>query len=201
MPMQTPPPQHIKDLRHDPKNARKHTPRNVGTIVSALQEVGAARSIVIDEQGIVLAGNATLEAAAEAGITKVRVIETNGDELVAVQRTGLTPTQKTRLALYDNRAAELAEWDTAVLHDLSQDGATDGLFTDDELATLLQAERDAEKTEPLTDVTLDAPSMAWCLIGVPVVKWHTIAQVVEQIAATPSVFCEVRVNDAEVEEN
>lgn len=100
---------HLKDLTPDPKNARKHTPRNIGTIVDALHDVGAGRSIVIDEHGVILAGNATTEAAAEAGITKVRVIDTDGDEIIAVRRSNLTPEQKTKLALYDNRAAELAD--------------------------------------------------------------------------------------------
>jgi ParB-like chromosome segregation protein Spo0J len=128
---------HIGILTHDPRNARKHTPRNVGTIVSALHEVGAARSIVIDEDGVVLAGNATLDAAAEAGITKLRVVETDGTELVAVKRTGLSAEQKTRLALYDNRAAELAEWDAEVLKDLAQENMLDGMFTAEELGALI----------------------------------------------------------------
>ena len=68
-------PTHIKDLVPDPTNRRKHTPRNVGMIVDALHKVGAGRSIVIDETNTVLAGNATLEAAGEAGITDLRVIE------------------------------------------------------------------------------------------------------------------------------
>ena len=58
----------LADLTPDPRNARTHTPRNVGMIVDALHEVGAARSIVIDEDGVILAGNATAEAAAEAGM-------------------------------------------------------------------------------------------------------------------------------------
>jgi DNA modification methylase len=40
---------HIGSLKPDPKNARRHTPRNVGMIVSALHDVGAARSIVIKD--------------------------------------------------------------------------------------------------------------------------------------------------------
>jgi hypothetical protein len=142
---------HIKDLSHDPKNARKHTPRNVGTIVSALHEVGAARSIVIDEDGVVLAGNATLDAAAEAGITRLRVIETDGQELVAVKRIGLTAEQKTRLALYDNRAAELAEWDDEVLKALAMEGQLSGMWNEDELAALLTED------EPVYSQKIEAP--------------------------------------------
>jgi DNA modification methylase len=101
---------HIKDLVPDPANRRAHNPRNIGMVVDALQQVGAARSIVIDEDNVILAGNGVTEAAAEAGITRVRVVEANGDELVAVRRTGLSAEQKRALAIYDNRTGELATW-------------------------------------------------------------------------------------------
>ena len=129
---------HIKDLVPDPKNRRKHTPRNVGMIVDALHEVGAGRSIVIDENDIVLAGNATLEAAGEAGIVDLKVIEAKGSELVAVRRTGLSETQKRNLALYDNRTGELAEWDVdQLLEDVESGVDLSAFFHDDEVSALL----------------------------------------------------------------
>ena len=105
----------LADLKTDPKNARKHNPRNIGMIESSLRTVGAARSGVIDENGVILAGNGTYEALAAAGIEKVKVVETDGNEWVVVKRTGLTEEQKRLLALADNRAAELAEWDGPAL--------------------------------------------------------------------------------------
>lgn len=130
--------QSIADLKPDPKNARTHGPRNVGMIVDSLHEVGAARSIVIDEAGNILAGNGTIEAAAEAGIERVQVVDADGETIVAVRRSGLTPAQKKRLALLDNRTAELAEWDAAVLAGLAQEGVEIGdLWSDDELTALL----------------------------------------------------------------
>lgn len=102
-----------------------------------MNEVGAARSIVIDEDGIVLAGNATIEAAAQAGIERVQVVEADGETIIAVRRSGLTPEQKTKLALFDNRAAELAAWDTSILAELSADMDLSDLFRDEELAELL----------------------------------------------------------------
>ncbi|MEO5896888.1 MAG: hypothetical protein ABIS06_14420 [Vicinamibacterales bacterium] len=50
-------PTHIGHLTADPLNRRLHNPRNIGMVVDALHKVGAARSIVIDEDGIILAGN------------------------------------------------------------------------------------------------------------------------------------------------
>jgi DNA modification methylase len=136
-------------LSPDPRNARRHTGRNLATIEAALREVGAARSIVVDEAGTILAGNATVQAAASLGIASVRVVETDGTELVAVRRSGLTPEQKRRLALLDNRAAELAEWDAAMLASLAEDTDLSGLWAEDELAELLG--RDEALAEALVD--------------------------------------------------
>ncbi|OQB25738.1 MAG: DNA adenine methyltransferase YhdJ [Chloroflexi bacterium ADurb.Bin180] len=124
---------HIGQLKPDPRNARKHNPRNVGMIEKALGEVGAARSIVIDENNVVLAGNGVLEAAGNAGIERVQVVDADGETIVAVRRKGLTPEQKAKLALYDNRTAELAEWDTEVLADIGKDIDLGEMWTADEL--------------------------------------------------------------------
>src|SRR4051794_2049967 len=108
-------------LTPDPRNARRHSDRNLALIEQSLREVGAARSIVIDEDGVVLAGNATVQAATNAGLTHVRIVEAEGADLIAVRRTGLSSEQKRQLALYDNRAAELADWDLEVLASLADD--------------------------------------------------------------------------------
>jgi len=100
----------VADLVPDPKNRRKHTSRNLGMITDALKDIGAARSIVIDERNEVLAGNGVVEAATAAGMSKVHVVDVDGDTIVAVRRRGLSDDQKRRLAMYDNRAGELAEW-------------------------------------------------------------------------------------------
>jgi DNA modification methylase len=105
----------LKDLTPDPTNRRRHTSRNVEMITEAIETVGTGRSIVIDEDDVVLAGNATVKAAGVAGLTKLTVVEAAGDEVIAVRRRGLSSEQKRALALYDNRTAELAEWDVEQL--------------------------------------------------------------------------------------
>jgi ParB-like chromosome segregation protein Spo0J len=145
----------ITELKRDPHNARKHNPRNLDTIATSIKEVGTGRSIVIDEDNVVLAGNGTVEAAPLAGVKDVRVIDVDGDELVAIRRRGLTPAQKTRLALADNRANELSEWDADVMAQLKeQTDALDGLFTDKEFARLLpKTSGDADAIVPRFDLT------------------------------------------------
>jgi hypothetical protein len=110
----------LDDLTPDPRNARRRTTRSAALLAQSMEQFGAARSIVIDEVGQVIAGNGTVEAAAAAGITKVQVVDADGSTLVAVRRSGLSPAQKASLALADNRTAELAEWDIAVLDELAE---------------------------------------------------------------------------------
>ena len=72
-----------------------------------------------------------------------------GAKSLPCSRRGLTPRQKKRLALYDNRAAELAEWDSDVLSDLLKDDADTlaGLWREDELQTLLDSNDDFGEDE------------------------------------------------------
>ncbi len=127
----------VSDLFPDPRNARAHSERNLELIAQSLTELGAARSIVVDEAGTILAGNATVQAAQQAGLIGVRVIDADGSELIAVRRSGLSPEQKRRLALFDNRTAELASWDTDILASLTEDTDLAALWEADELHELL----------------------------------------------------------------
>ena len=121
-------------------------------IVDSLHKVGTGRSIVIDEKNEVLAGNATIEAAGEAGITKVRVIDVNGDEVVAVRRTGLTENQKRELAIFDNRTAELADWDAKqLLEDASNNVDLSSFFYDEELKSILDQAEDIDLNQFFRD--------------------------------------------------
>lgn len=112
----------VAALVPDPENRRQRTDRGRAMIVDSLKQTGAGRSIVIDENNQVLAGNGVLEAAPAAGIERVRIIETEGDELIAVRRKNLTPQQKRALAIFDNRTAELAEWNSTQLEKDRADG-------------------------------------------------------------------------------
>jgi len=130
----------LKDLKPDPRNARKRTDRSASLIQESLQRFGAARSIVIDEDGRILAGNGTVEGAKAAGIEKLRIIETAGDEIVAVRRTGLTEEQKIGLALADNRTSDLSEWDGLMLQQLSETHDIAPWFEAEDLAALIGEE-------------------------------------------------------------
>jgi hypothetical protein len=105
----------LGDLRMDEKNARRHNEKNMSVITDSLYEVGAARSIVIDENNEVMAGNGVTEGASIVGIDDVVIIDVPGDKLVAVRRSGLSEEQKKMLKLYDNRATDLSDFDPQMM--------------------------------------------------------------------------------------
>lgn len=134
---------HIGAFRTDPRNARKHNPRNVGMIERSLNEAGAGRSIVTTKDGTIIAGNATVDAAALAGIEDAIVVHTSGDKLIVHVRDDLEEGDPRAIALglYDNRAAELAEWDVEVLQGMAEEfgkmPSFDHIFSDADMKKML----------------------------------------------------------------
>ncbi len=140
----------INNLKSDHKNARKRTDRSAALIAESIKRYGAARSIVIDEDNRILAGNGTIEGAKAAGIQNIRVIETDGTEIIAVKRTGLTEDEKIGLALADNRTSDLSDWDKDMLQQLSEEHDIAPWFDADDLAEIL-GEVEQLPAEGLTD--------------------------------------------------
>ena len=99
----------IEELVQDQHNFNKGTDEGARLMEKSFTELGAGRSILIDKDGNIIAGNKSQKAAMAAGIKKVRVIETTGDELVAVKRTDIDiNTKKGReLALADNATTKV----------------------------------------------------------------------------------------------
>jgi DNA modification methylase len=130
----------LRDLILDALNANRGTARGRTLLRQSLEELGPARSIVIDAGGRVIAGNKVVEAARDLALP-IQVVETDGDGLVVVQRRDLdlTDPRARRLAVADNRIGELnLDWDPEVLAQLHGDGVPlDELFTVDELERLV----------------------------------------------------------------
>ena len=126
----------------DRKNANKGTERGRYMVEASLRETGAGRSIVLDKDGRIIAGNKTFEAASDIGLP-VRIVETDGRELVAVKRTDLDLDDDTgtarKLAYYDNRAGQVGlEWDAEImLGDIGAGLDLSAMFRQDELDELL----------------------------------------------------------------
>lgn len=132
----------ISDLLQDDHNANAGTDRGREMVAFSLQAYGAGRSVVVDKNNRLIAGNKTVEAAAAIGMDDVIVVPSDGTKLIVVQRTDLdldTDLQARELAVADNRASEVGlAWNPEELRLLSEQGANIGRFFDDkEFAELL----------------------------------------------------------------
>jgi DNA modification methylase len=141
-------------LTPDPRNANKGTQRGLGQLDNSLRKYGAGRSILADKHGVVIAGNKTLERAADLGLP-VREVHTDGRELVVVVRDDLDlATDKTakELAIADNRVAEIdLAWDGDVLAALKDEIDLSQFFDKDELAEILKDTAGNDAADPGAD--------------------------------------------------
>jgi DNA modification methylase len=95
----------IRTLRRNSRNVRNHPKKQVRQIASSVQRFGWTYPILIDENGVILAGHGRYEAALLLDLQEVPVI------VVA----GLSDAEKRALALADNKIAANAGWDRAAL--------------------------------------------------------------------------------------
>ena len=97
----------IADLTPDGENFNKHTEFGQKLLEDSLRKFGAARSILVDKDGNIIAGNSTTDTAAAIGMEDVIVVPTDGKKLVVVQRTDLSldSPEGRELALADNMTA------------------------------------------------------------------------------------------------
>ena len=109
---------HIESLVQDNKNFNKGTEFGEHLLDKSLQTFGLGRSILIDKNDRIIAGNKTHQKAAENGFTKVLVVETDGETLVAVKRKDidLDSPRGRELALADNATSEQnLAWDNDII--------------------------------------------------------------------------------------
>lgn len=101
-----------EQIRLDGRNVRVHDERSKQAIAQSLKELGAGRSILIDEENVVIGGNGVYQEAEELGLP-VKVIESDGSELIAIKRTDLKTNDAKRkaLAIADNRTNDLSFFD------------------------------------------------------------------------------------------
>jgi site-specific DNA-methyltransferase (adenine-specific) len=104
----------ISDLTPDDKNYNKGTQFGNSLIEKSLRKFGAGRSILLDKNNRIIAGNKTIENAYTIGLDDVLIVETTGNQIVAVKRMDIDLDSKIgrELALADNAAAKAnIEWD------------------------------------------------------------------------------------------
>jgi len=138
-------------IKPDTNNYRKHSDKNKRIIGKSLKELGAGRSILLDSEDEIIAGNGVYEQAEKQNIP-IRVIETDGTELIAVKRTDLKPGDEKRktLALIDNYASDTSDFDNELINaDFEKDVLDDWEFESDVNAPIQDIEEIDEFNESI----------------------------------------------------
>ncbi len=87
------------------RNARTHSEAQVAQIAASIAEFGFTNPILAGSDGVIVAGHGRLAAAQKLGLEMVPVVVLDH----------LNPTQRRALVIADNRIAENAGWDDAML--------------------------------------------------------------------------------------
>jgi len=133
----------IERVKPYDRNPRAISAKAVDKVAASIRELGFRVAIVVDADGVIIAGHTRLKAAQQLGLKRVPV--TVGDDL--------TPAQVKAYRLADNRVAQESEWlddvlasELEALQALDFDLAMTG-FDLDELNKLLLTEDDLERAE------------------------------------------------------
>ena len=115
----------IKDLVFDAKNFNRHSEYGMGLLEKSVEKFGMGRSILVDKDNKIIAGNGITETAGSKGIERVRFIDTDGTEIIAVRRKdiSLDSPEGREMALADNAtSAANLKWDKeAIEEELGQE--------------------------------------------------------------------------------
>lgn len=93
----------IAELKHDKKNARKHSADSVKVKAESLKKFGQQKPIIILKDGTIIAGNGLTMAAKELGWDYIAALVFKDKKMAQA------------FALADNRMAEISEWNPAAL--------------------------------------------------------------------------------------
>ncbi len=150
------------------RNARTHSDDQVTQIAASIAEFGFTNPILAGSDGVIVAGHGRLAAAQKLGLEAVPVVVLDH----------LSPTQRRALVIADNRIAENAGWDEAMLRiemtdlqdadfDLSLTG-----FDADALAELMagdepdgEGETDDDAVPDVSETPISRPGDVWLLGG------------------------------------
>jgi len=141
----------IEKLRPYESNSRTHSSTQIDKVMASMIEYGFTNPILVDSKAGIIAGHGRLEAAKKLRLTEVPVVVLDH----------LSDEQKRAYVIADNKLAELAGWDNAILSselkDLKDlDYNLDLLgFSDEELKDLLPEE--FEENENDADQVPDSP--------------------------------------------
>lgn len=148
------------------RNARTHSEAQVAQIAASIAEFGFTNPILAGGDGVIVAGHGRLAAAQKLGLGTVPVVVLDH----------LSPTQRRALVIADNRIAENAGWDDAMLRVELEALQLEGFdldltgFDADALAELLAGDEpdfdgqaDEDAVPEVSETPISRPGDVWVL--------------------------------------
>jgi DNA modification methylase len=148
------------------RNARTHSDAQVAQIAASIAEFGFTNPILAGSDGVIVAGHGRLAAAQKLGLEVVPVVVLDH----------LSPTQRRALVIADNRIAENAGWDEAMLRIELEALQSEGFdlditgFDADALAELMagdepdaEGQTDDDAVPEVTETAVSRPGDIWLL--------------------------------------
>lgn len=139
------------------ENNPRHNDMAVDAVAASIQQFGFKNPVIIDKDGVIVAGHTRYKAAKKLGITDIPCISADD----------LSEEQIKAFRLADNKTAELAEWDEDLLGkemqeiiniDMSQFGFSIG---EDELGEEMQDDKYTLKVKiPQYEITGECPEIS-----------------------------------------
>jgi len=148
------------------RNARTHSDAQVAQIAASIAEFGFTNPILAGSDGVIVAGHGRLAAAQKLGLEVVPVVVLDH----------LSPTQRRALVIADNRIAENAGWDEAMLRIELEALQSEGFdlditgFDADALAELMagdepdaEGQTDDDAVPEVNETAVSRPGDIWLL--------------------------------------
>lgn len=141
----------VDDLLPYAKNSRTHSPEQVAQIAASMVEFGWTNPVLINANGMIVAGHGRVLAA-----RKLKM-----DSVPCIRLGHLTPTQARAYVIADNKLALNAGWDEemlkAELDVLKEEGFEIGLtgFTEDEMSGLFAVAAEPEAPDDFNEAGED----------------------------------------------
>lgn len=95
----------LANLKTNPRNARTHSKRQIKAIAASIEQFGFTTPLLIDDDGMILAGHGRLQAAKLLGL----------DRVPTIRISGLSEAEKRAFVLAENRLAQRAGWNCELL--------------------------------------------------------------------------------------
>jgi ParB-like chromosome segregation protein Spo0J len=181
----------IKELRRvkaselipNPKNWRTHPEEQQVALRGMLKEVGYVDAIIVRDTG---EGLMILDGHLRA--------ETTPDTMVPVLEVDLTDEEADKVLATLDPLASMAGTDQDLLDDLIDSIESDEKDIEELLTDLRSSKK--ESRPGVERFAEDRPaSMAWCLIGIPTVRFNEVNEMIEQLALDETVIVETVIGD------